>query len=143
LKYRIKTCKSEDTSLKKTLYIVCWIVFRTRLKPKRYVERGRSYIRRKVWLSDALFTFFEYIVYSMVWLVYIVRVCLVYNIICGYFTSFDFIELFKRIFLVVLSYFYCKYSRSTVIFKLPVIYVGNQIIRSYMSILTLHYNESY
>ena len=28
------------------------------------VERGRSYIRRKVWLSDALFTFFEFIVYT-------------------------------------------------------------------------------
>ena len=41
---------------------------------KIYVERGRSYIRRKVWLSDALFTFCEYIVYSMVWLVYVVRV---------------------------------------------------------------------
>ena len=34
---------------------------------------------------------------------------------------------------MVLSCFYCKYLRSTVIFKLPVIYVGNQIIRSYMS----------
>jgi hypothetical protein len=32
--------------------MVCWIVFRTRLIPKRYDERGRSYIRRKVWLSD-------------------------------------------------------------------------------------------
>jgi hypothetical protein len=31
---------------------VCWIVFRTRLIPKRYVERGRSYIRRKVWLMS-------------------------------------------------------------------------------------------
>jgi hypothetical protein len=55
-------------------------VFQTRLIPKRYVERGRSYIRRKVWLSDALFTFFKYIVYSIVWLVYIVQVCLVYNL---------------------------------------------------------------
>jgi hypothetical protein len=42
---------------------------------------------------------------------------------------FDFIELFKSIFVVVFSYFYCKYSRSSVIFKLPVIYSGNQVIR--------------
>ena len=31
------------------------------------------------------------------------------------------------------KFFYCKYSRSSVIFKLPVIYVGNQVIRSHMS----------
>jgi hypothetical protein len=42
---------------------------------------------------------------------------------------FDFIELFKPIFVVVFSYFYCTYSRSSVIFKLPVIYFGNQVIR--------------
>jgi hypothetical protein len=51
----------------------------------------------------------------------------------------DFIERFKRIFLVVLSYFYCKYSRSSVIFKLPVIYVGNQVIRSH--IYTMFYTN--
>jgi hypothetical protein len=66
--------------------IVCWIVFRTRLIPKRFVERGRSYIRRNVWLSDALFTFFEYIVYSMV--SFIVRVYLVFNLWLFYIVRF-------------------------------------------------------
>ena len=36
-------------------------------------------------------------------------------------------------FLVVFSYFYCKYSRSSVLFNLPVIYYGNQVTRIYMS----------
>jgi hypothetical protein len=80
------TYKLENNTLNSQ--IVCWIVFRTRLIPKRYVERGRSYIRRKVWLSDALFTFFEFIVYSMVWLVYIVQVCLVYNLRLFYIVRF-------------------------------------------------------
>ena len=119
---------------------MCWIVFRTRLIPKRYVERGRSYIRRKVWLSDhALFTFFEFIVYSMVWLVYIVQVCLVYNLWLFYIVRFH--RTFQADFLVVLSYFYCKYSRSSVIFKLPVIYVGNQVMRREHAILQHKHNH--
>ena len=56
---------------------------------------------------------------GMVWLVYIVRVSLVY--ILWLFTLFEYIVSFKRNFLVVFSYFYCKYSRSSLIFNLPVI----------------------
>jgi hypothetical protein len=56
-----------------------------------------------------------------------------YFLVYGYFTLFDFIELFKPIFVMVFSYFYCKYSRSSVIFKLPVIYFGNQVIPIDMS----------
>jgi hypothetical protein len=107
------TYKLENNTLNSQ--IVCWIVFRTRLIPKRYVERGRSYIRRKVWLSDALFTFFEFIVYSMVWLVYIVQVCLVYNLWLFYIVRF-----FGGTFVFLLQ-----------IFKLPVIYVGNQDTEPY------------
>ena len=75
-KYNMQLCryKLENNTLNSVLDCVS---NKTNI-PERYVERSRSYIRRKVWLSDALFTFFDYIVYSMVWLVYIVRVCLVY-----------------------------------------------------------------
>jgi hypothetical protein len=48
LKYRNKRCKSVDTSLKITLWIVFWILIRTRLLRKRYVERDRSSVPRKV-----------------------------------------------------------------------------------------------
>ena len=36
----------------------------------------------------ALFTFFEFIIYSMVWLVYIVQVCLVYYLWLFYIVRF-------------------------------------------------------
>ena len=71
-----------------TLNSVLDCVSNKRLIPRRYVERGRSYFRRKLWLSDALFTFFEYIVYSMVWLVYVVRVWLVYYLWLFYIVRF-------------------------------------------------------
>jgi hypothetical protein len=48
LKYRNKICKSVDTTSEITLRIVFWIVIRTRQLRKRYVERGRSSVRRKV-----------------------------------------------------------------------------------------------
>jgi hypothetical protein len=48
LKYRNKRCKSVDTTLEITLRIVFWILIRTRQLRKRYVERGRSSVRRKV-----------------------------------------------------------------------------------------------
>ena len=98
---------------------------------KLYSAKGMAY-------SDALFTFFEYIVYSMVWLVYIVRVWLVYNLWLFYIVRLHII--FQADFLVEFSYFYSKYSRSSVIFNLPVIYFGSHVTRIYMSIYKGTYN---
>ena len=106
---------------------MCWIVIRTRLIWKRYVERGRSNIQRKYGLVIHCLHCSTSILYiGKVWLVYIVRVWLVY--ILWYFTIFDYVVSFKRNCLVVFLYFYGKYLWSSLIFNHPVICVGNQII---------------
>ena len=65
----------------------------------------------KEWLSDTLFTLFEYI--GMVWLVYIVRVWLVFILWLFYIVRLY--KIFQAEFLVVLSYFYCKYLELFII----------------------------